>query len=69
MERHDKKVFLDLNHVFGSNCDLKLQNSISFIEEDEKIKLVYTAGKSVVKKDIETNEMEFIKLSENLKSI
>ena len=52
MERHDKKVYLDLNHVFGSNCDLKLQNSISFIEEDEKIKLVYTAGKAIVKKDL-----------------
>ena len=55
MERLDKKVFLDLNHVFGSNCDLKLQNSISFIEEDDKIKLVYTAGKAIVKRNIESS--------------
>ena len=56
-------MYLDLNHVFGSNFSLGLKNSLSFIEEDEKIKLVYTAGKTIVKKNVKSNQMEFIKLS------
>jgi hypothetical protein len=34
MERHEKRVYLDINYVFGSNCYLNLKNSVSFIEED-----------------------------------
>lgn len=50
MERHDKRVYLDLNYVFGSNSSLNLRNSISFLEEDDRLKLIYTAGKTIVKK-------------------
>ena len=56
-------MFLDLNYVFGSNFSLNLKNSLSFIEEDDRIKLIYTAGKTIVKKCLKTNHMEFIKLS------
>ena len=63
MERHDKRVYLDLNYVFGSNTALSLRNSISFLEEDDKLKLVYTAGKAIIKKEMDSDHMEFIKLS------
>lgn len=66
MERHEKRVYLDINYVFGSNCYLNLKNSISFLEEDDKLKLVYTAGKTIVKKVIGSDQMEFIKLSDNV---
>lgn len=48
---------LDINYVFGSNCYLNLKNSISFIEEEEKLKLVYTAGKTIVKKLVGSDHM------------
>lgn len=56
-------MYLDLNYVFGSNFHLNLKNSLSFIEEDDRTKLVYTAGKTIVKKCLNTHHMEFIKLS------
>ena len=59
-------MYLDLNYVFGCNTNLNLKNSISFIEEDDKLKLIYTAGKTIVKKTIGSEQMEFIKLSDNV---
>lgn len=52
MERNDKKIFLNLHHVFGSNFNLKLKNSLGFLQEDDQMKLIYTAGKSIVKRDL-----------------
>jgi hypothetical protein len=69
MEKQEKKVYLDLNHVFGSNFSSNIKNEIGIIEEDGKMKVVYTAGKTIVKQSIDNKTMEFIKLSDNVESI
>lgn len=69
MEKQEKKVYLDLNHAFGSNFTLDTKNEIGIIEEEGRTKMVYTIGKSIVKQDSESHSMEFIKLSDNVESI
>jgi hypothetical protein len=39
------------------------------MEEEAKLKLVYTAGKTIVKKQVGSEVMEFIKLSDTTESI
>lgn len=60
---------MDLCHAFGSNFMLETKNEIGIIEEDSKMKMVYTVGKSIVKQLFEDHSMEFIKLSDNVESI
>jgi chaperonin cofactor prefoldin len=62
-------VYLDLNHAFGSNFTLENKNEIGIIEEDGRMKMVYTVGKAIVKQSLENKTMEFIKLSDSIESI
>lgn len=62
-------MYLDLNHAFGSNFVLETKNEIGIIEEDSRMKMVYTVGKSIVKQTFDTKAMEFIKLSDNVETI
>lgn len=62
-------MYLDLNHAFGSNFSLESKNEIGIIEEDGKMKMIYTVGKSIVKQTMDSRSMEFIKLSDNVETI
>ena len=39
------------------------------IEEEGRMKMVYTVGKTIAKQDMQSREMEFIRLSEHIESI
>lgn len=69
MEKQEKKVYLDLNHAFGSNFAADSSNEIGIIEEEGKFKLIFTVGKTIAKQTIDTLAMEFIKLSDNVDCI
>ena len=35
MERNDKRVYLDLNYAFGSNCSAGFKDCVGIMEEDK----------------------------------
>jgi hypothetical protein len=70
MDKNDKRVYLDLNYAFGSNCSAGFKDCVGIMEEDKSgSKIVFSVGKCIAKKSIERNDMEFIRLSDNLESI
>lgn len=53
MDKNDKRVYLDLNYAFGSNCSAGFKDCVGIMEEDKLgSKIVFSVGKCIAKKSI-----------------
>ena len=62
-------MYLDLHHSFGCNFAGEGRGELGIIEEEGRMKIVFTVGKTIAKQAIESREMEFIRLSDHIESI
>jgi len=65
----NKKLKLQITHIFGSSFHHCLRNSLAVLEDEGFRKVIYAAGKYIVIKTIEKPEMQLLPLSENLEKI
>ncbi len=62
MNEEPFNINLELAHAFGSTCSFKYNDAIAICdEENEEAKILFPAGKTIAKKFIERQQMEFIK--------
>lgn len=62
MKQDSYNIGLQLAHAFGSTCSFKYNDAIAICdEESEEAKILFPAGKTIAKKYIERQQMDFIK--------
>ena len=61
-DTNNYNIALTLTHAFGSTCSFKYQNAIAICDEDtDEAKIMFPAGKTIAKKYIDRQQMDFVR--------